>query len=228
MTVDAPHDRPSTYPHRARPRSHVERLRYRRSRPGAPSGLFVVRACRGPGYARPSIPRLHAADSLRDWTSRAPLAGVCRARRADGLSARCCPEAVDALPPAYRATDTKPMWRMTVSAASFRPAAAETTSRRWTSHMPRRSRRCSRTRARAVKSRRSTGRRCLPTDRSAASGRARISWPSLAHIFSRLPSVSARSATSTRVAIAGAAGLPRAPPAPSSGTPLPPRYPPSC
>jgi GNAT superfamily N-acetyltransferase len=30
--------------------------------------------------------------------------------------------AVGALPPAYVATDTRPMWRMTVSAASFRPA----------------------------------------------------------------------------------------------------------
>ena len=41
------------------------------------------------------------------------------------VSLHVLPEAVDALPPAYIATDTKPMWRMTVSAASFRPAAAE-------------------------------------------------------------------------------------------------------
>ena len=41
------------------------------------------------------------------------------------VSLHVLPEAVDALPPAYIATDTKPMWRMTVSAASFRPAAAD-------------------------------------------------------------------------------------------------------
>jgi GNAT superfamily N-acetyltransferase len=33
-------------------------------------------------------------------------------------------DAADALLPAYTATDISPMWRMTVSAASFRPAAA--------------------------------------------------------------------------------------------------------
>jgi hypothetical protein len=31
---------------------------------------------------------------------------------------------VDALPPAYTATETNPMWCMTVTAAAFRPAAA--------------------------------------------------------------------------------------------------------
>jgi ribosomal protein S18 acetylase RimI-like enzyme len=39
------------------------------------------------------------------------------------ISLHVLPEAVEALPPAYTATDIKPMWRMTVSAASFRPAA---------------------------------------------------------------------------------------------------------
>jgi GNAT superfamily N-acetyltransferase len=34
------------------------------------------------------------------------------------------PEAVDALLPAYTSSDIKPMWRMTVSAGSFRPAAS--------------------------------------------------------------------------------------------------------
>jgi GNAT superfamily N-acetyltransferase len=34
-------------------------------------------------------------------------------------------EAVEALPPAYTATDTRAMWRMTVSAESFCPAAAD-------------------------------------------------------------------------------------------------------
>jgi GNAT superfamily N-acetyltransferase len=38
------------------------------------------------------------------------------------LSLQLLPEAVDALPPAYRAIVTRPMWRMTVDAASFRPA----------------------------------------------------------------------------------------------------------
>jgi ribosomal protein S18 acetylase RimI-like enzyme len=41
------------------------------------------------------------------------------------VSLHMLPEAVDALPPAYTATDTNPMWRMTVSAASFRPAAGD-------------------------------------------------------------------------------------------------------
>ena len=35
------------------------------------------------------------------------------------------PEAADALSPAYAPSDLKPMWRMTVSADSFRPAAGE-------------------------------------------------------------------------------------------------------
>ena len=41
------------------------------------------------------------------------------------VSLHLLPEAVDALPPTYRATDTKLSWRMTVSAASFRPAAVD-------------------------------------------------------------------------------------------------------
>jgi ribosomal protein S18 acetylase RimI-like enzyme len=41
------------------------------------------------------------------------------------VSLHLLPEAVAALPPAYTATDLKSMWRMTVSAASFRPAAAD-------------------------------------------------------------------------------------------------------
>ena len=41
------------------------------------------------------------------------------------VSLQVLPEAVDALPPTYTATDTKLMWRMTVSAASFRPAAVD-------------------------------------------------------------------------------------------------------
>ncbi len=38
------------------------------------------------------------------------------------VSLHVLPEAVDALPPTYTATDTKLSWRMTVSAESFRPA----------------------------------------------------------------------------------------------------------
>jgi ribosomal protein S18 acetylase RimI-like enzyme len=41
------------------------------------------------------------------------------------VSLHLLPEAVDALPPTYTATDTKLSWRMTVDAASFRPVAAE-------------------------------------------------------------------------------------------------------
>jgi ribosomal protein S18 acetylase RimI-like enzyme len=41
------------------------------------------------------------------------------------VSLQLRPEAVDALQPAYTATDTRPMWRMTVSAACFRPAATD-------------------------------------------------------------------------------------------------------
>jgi ribosomal protein S18 acetylase RimI-like enzyme len=41
------------------------------------------------------------------------------------VSLHLLPEAVAALLPAYTATDTRPMWRMTVSAASFRPAAGD-------------------------------------------------------------------------------------------------------
>jgi GNAT superfamily N-acetyltransferase len=41
------------------------------------------------------------------------------------VSLHLLPEAVDALPPAYTATDTKPMWRMTLGAPSFRPVAAD-------------------------------------------------------------------------------------------------------
>ena len=40
------------------------------------------------------------------------------------VSLQVRPEVVDALMPAYRATDIRPMWRMTVSASSFRPAPA--------------------------------------------------------------------------------------------------------
>jgi ribosomal protein S18 acetylase RimI-like enzyme len=40
------------------------------------------------------------------------------------VSLHLLPEAVDALPPAYIATDTHPMWRMTVSAESFCPVDA--------------------------------------------------------------------------------------------------------
>jgi ribosomal protein S18 acetylase RimI-like enzyme len=39
------------------------------------------------------------------------------------VSLQLLPEAIDALSPAYKPTDTKPMWRMAASAASFRPAA---------------------------------------------------------------------------------------------------------
>jgi RimJ/RimL family protein N-acetyltransferase len=41
------------------------------------------------------------------------------------VSLQLLPGAVDALLPAYRATEIRLMWRMTVSAASFRPAAAD-------------------------------------------------------------------------------------------------------
>ena len=41
------------------------------------------------------------------------------------VSLHLLPEMVDALQPAYAAKDITPMWRMTVSAASFRPAADE-------------------------------------------------------------------------------------------------------
>jgi GNAT superfamily N-acetyltransferase len=41
------------------------------------------------------------------------------------ISLHVLPEVIDFLPPAYTATDIKPMWRMTVSAASFRPAGPE-------------------------------------------------------------------------------------------------------
>jgi RimJ/RimL family protein N-acetyltransferase len=44
---------------------------------------------------------------------------------APAISLQLRPEAVAALPPAYTATAIRPMWRMTVSAASFRPAAAD-------------------------------------------------------------------------------------------------------
>jgi GNAT superfamily N-acetyltransferase len=44
---------------------------------------------------------------------------------APSISLHVLPEAVEALPPAYAVTDTRPMWRMTVSAASFRPATPE-------------------------------------------------------------------------------------------------------
>src|SRR5215204_1051329 len=40
------------------------------------------------------------------------------------VSLQLLPGTVDALSPAYTATETRLMWRMTVSAASFRPAAA--------------------------------------------------------------------------------------------------------
>lgn len=39
------------------------------------------------------------------------------------VSLHLLPEAVDALAPAYTVTDTSPMWRMAVTAASFQPAA---------------------------------------------------------------------------------------------------------
>src|SRR5262245_22544934 len=38
------------------------------------------------------------------------------------VSLHLLPEAVDALRPAYTATEITPMWRMTVDATSFRPA----------------------------------------------------------------------------------------------------------
>jgi GNAT superfamily N-acetyltransferase len=41
------------------------------------------------------------------------------------VSLHLLPEAIAALPPAYTATHTTSMWRMTVSGASFRPADAE-------------------------------------------------------------------------------------------------------
>jgi ribosomal protein S18 acetylase RimI-like enzyme len=41
------------------------------------------------------------------------------------VSLHLLPEAADVLPPVYVATEIKPMWRMTVSAASFRAAAAD-------------------------------------------------------------------------------------------------------
>ena len=41
------------------------------------------------------------------------------------VSLHLLPDAIDALEPAYRATDTKSMWRMSVSAASFRLAAGD-------------------------------------------------------------------------------------------------------
>jgi GNAT superfamily N-acetyltransferase len=44
---------------------------------------------------------------------------------APAVSLHVRPEAVDALPPAYSATEIKPMWRMTVSVASFRPPGAD-------------------------------------------------------------------------------------------------------
>lgn len=45
------------------------------------------------------------------------------------VSLQLLPGAVGALPPAYTAIEIKPMWRMTVSAASFRPAAADDAAR---------------------------------------------------------------------------------------------------
>jgi ribosomal protein S18 acetylase RimI-like enzyme len=41
------------------------------------------------------------------------------------ISLHVLPAAIDALPPAYRTTDIAPMWRMTVSAASFSPATSD-------------------------------------------------------------------------------------------------------
>jgi GNAT superfamily N-acetyltransferase len=41
------------------------------------------------------------------------------------LSLHLLPDAADALPPAYAATDIRPMWRMTVNAGSFRPAGGD-------------------------------------------------------------------------------------------------------
>jgi ribosomal protein S18 acetylase RimI-like enzyme len=44
---------------------------------------------------------------------------------ASAISLHMRPEAVDALRPAYTATDVTPMWRMAVTEASFHPAAAD-------------------------------------------------------------------------------------------------------
>ena len=51
------------------------------------------------------------------------LSGVFAELDAPSVSLQLLPAAVQALPPAYRATDTKSMWRMSVSAGSFRPGA---------------------------------------------------------------------------------------------------------
>ena len=174
--------------------------------PAASSGLFVVRTCRGPGYACPFYTALRAADSLRHRRSGASLGECLPSSTRRRSLCTCCRKRSLLFRPHTAATDTRSMWRMTVNAGSFRPGASDD-ARRWTRHMRRRWRRCSRTPVRAVKSRRSTSRRCLRTDRSAGFGRARISWPSRARIFSRLCSASALSATSTRAAIAGGAGL---------------------
>ena len=55
----------------------------------------------------------------------AALSRVCAELDAPTVSLQMLPEALDALPPTYTATDPKPMWRMSVSAASFHPAAAD-------------------------------------------------------------------------------------------------------
>jgi len=55
----------------------------------------------------------------------ARLSSVFAELDASSVSLHLLPEAVDALRPTYRATDIRPMWRMTVDAASFRPAAAD-------------------------------------------------------------------------------------------------------
>src|SRR5262245_11478029 len=52
----------------------------------------------------------------------ARLSHVFAALDAPIVSLHLLPEAIDALPPTYTATETKPMWRMTVSAESFCPA----------------------------------------------------------------------------------------------------------
>ena len=55
----------------------------------------------------------------------AALSRVCAELDAPTVSLHVLPEALDALPPTYTATDPKPMWRMSVSAASFQPAATD-------------------------------------------------------------------------------------------------------
>jgi len=52
------------------------------------------------------------------------------------VSLQLLPEAADALRPAYTATDIRPMWRMTVSATAFRPAAADDITALDLSHTP--------------------------------------------------------------------------------------------